>query len=167
MSKVCAVCMQTLPLLSFSVNNATTDGRQRMCKECDREYQRQRRLKNPERSREAARKYREDKKDDHEWRLKQLLVAAKARSKTKGRDFELTLEELIELYPEDNKCPVFGFDLEWNSAGFRETSPSIDRIDSELGYNIENCQVISWKANRLKADATLDELKQLIAFLED
>jgi len=167
MSKLCPACQQNLPLHEFNINNATADGRQRVCKVCDRAYQKQRRLKNPEGIRAYSKKYREDNKNDCVWRLKQLLSAAKARAKTKARDFTLTLEELISLYPEDNRCPVFGFELEWNSAGFRETSPSIDRIDSELGYTIDNCQVISWKANRLKADATLNELKQLIAFLED
>ena len=61
---------------------------------------------------------------------------------------------------------VFGFDLEFNSAGFRETSPSIDRIDSTKGYTRNNVQIISWKANRLKAYATVEDLEILVAYLK-
>jgi len=70
------------------------------------------------------------------------------------------------LYPVDGKCPVFGFNLEFNDAGFRETSPSIDRIDSDKGYTKDNIQIISWKANRLKAYATVEDLEILVAFLK-
>jgi hypothetical protein len=55
--------------------------------------------------------------------------------------------------------------LEFNNAGFRENSPSIDRIDSTKGYTPDNIQIISWKANRIKGYATLQELEMLLAYL--
>jgi hypothetical protein len=57
--------------------------------------------------------------------------------------------------------------LEFNTAGFRETSPSIDRIDSTKGYTPDNIQIISWKANRVKGYATLQELEMLVAYLQN
>ncbi|WP_210240170.1 hypothetical protein, partial [Mesorhizobium sp. M2E.F.Ca.ET.154.01.1.1] len=56
-------------------------------------------------------------------------------------------------------CPVFGFELK--DGGDRNNSPSLDRIKPELGYVPGNIQVISTRANRIKNDATPDELRLL------
>lgn len=34
------------------------------------------------------------------------------------------------------------------------------------GYTLDNVQVISWRANRLKVDASINELEMLIAFMK-
>ncbi|HWH73392.1 MAG TPA: hypothetical protein VNV16_03915, partial [Methylibium sp.] len=39
-------------------------------------------------------------------------------------------------------------------------------IDSRRGYTTDNVWVICWRANQIKNDATLDELKRLVAALE-
>ena len=44
----------------------------------------------------------------------------------------------------------------------REDSPSLDRLDSSLGYTPENVWWISYRANRLKNDSTLEELEKLV-----
>ncbi len=46
-------------------------------------------------------------------------------------------------------------------------SPSLDRIDSTKGYTKGNIWVISNRANTLKNDATLSELKLLVERLEN
>lgn len=167
--KQCRVCLKNKNRADFSVNNATTDGLQSKCKECDNEYQRTRRRKpsNIKQRKEYSKKYREDRKDSFEWRIQQLVHAAKARARAKGRDFAITLDDVLGLYPEDGCCPVFGFEMVFGDSNDRECSPSIDRIDSELGYTSDNIQILSWKANRMKADFTLNELKALVAFMED
>jgi hypothetical protein len=50
--------------------------------------------------------------------------------------------------------------------GNRNASPSLDRIDPSQGYIKGNVVVISHKANRLKNDAGLAELRALVAWLE-
>lgn len=64
-----------------------------------------------------------------------------------------------------NACPVFGYSFTTNCKS-ADTSPSLDRIDSSLGYVEGNVWVISTRANRIKSDATLEELKLLVAALE-
>lgn len=54
-------------------------------------------------------------------------------------------------------CPVFGTPLEKHLDAFR-WSVSIDRIDPHQGYVRGNIQIISNLANRMKSDATPDEL---------
>ena len=46
-----------------------------------------------------------------------------------------------------------------------DASPSVDRIRGELGYVRGNICVISWRANKLKADATAEELEAIAAYI--
>ena len=165
-TKQCSFCKEHKPLFEFTKNKAAKDGLQHKCRSCDSEYQQKRRSKNKDQMLEYARTYQANRRKDFDYRLKMLLNASKQRAATKKREHSLTLEDIKELYPADGKCPVFGFDLEFNSGGFRETSPSIDRIDSSKGYTRDNVQIISWKANRLKAYATVEDLEILVAFLK-
>lgn len=94
-----------------------------------------------------------------------LYKRAKTRAKEKGREFSLSWEAYITAFPADNKCPVFGFELEQGDDGDmgRNNSPSIDRIDNDKGYTDDNIRIISKLANSMKQNAT-DE--QLYAFAE-
>jgi hypothetical protein len=165
-TKTCSACKKQLPIFSFSKNLAAKDGLQYKCRPCDIEYQKQRRENNKEVFLEYGRAYQKDRRKNFEYRLQMLINASKQRAKLKNREHSITLEDIKDLYPVDGKCPVFGFNLEFNDAGFRETSPSIDRIDSDKGYTKDNIQIISWKANRLKAYATVEDLEILVAFLK-
>lgn len=46
-------------------------------------------------------------------------------------------------------------------------SPSLDRIKPELGYVKGNIRVISFKANSIKNDASIEELRQILQYMED
>lgn len=165
-TKVCKVCEKALPLFNFSINRSSKDGLQYRCRNCDNQYQKERRNKNREAMVEYHKKYRARNRDNLNFRLQALLNASRQRAALKGREHSITIEDLKELYPKDGKCPVFGFELEFGDSGFRETSPSIDRIDSTKGYTRDNIQIISWKSNRLKAYATVEDLEILVAFLK-
>jgi hypothetical protein len=164
--KACNRCKEVKPFSEYNVNASVKGGLSRTCKECDQKYQEARRRKSPEKTLEYGRKYKAKKREDFDFRLKALLNASKQRAALKGREHSITLDDLKELYPEDGRCPVFGIELKFGNQGFRECSPSIDRIDSDGGYTKENIQIISWKANRLKAYATVEELETLVAYLK-
>lgn len=55
-------------------------------------------------------------------------------------------------------CPILGIPLDRRD---REHTPEIDRKHPLEGYTRANCQVISGRANRIKNDATPEELKAL------
>jgi hypothetical protein len=155
-----------LPVELFAINRANKDGLQAACKSCDNKRQKKRRIEKKKEMKEYSKEYRKRNKDNLDYRLQGLLNASRSRAKEKGREHTLTLQDLKRLFPIDRCCPVFGFKLEWNQAGFRKTSPSLDRIDSTKGYTLDNVQIISWKANRIKSYATVEELEIVIAFMK-
>ena len=103
---------------------------------------------------------------NYAWRTKNpksyMLHNAKSRAKKKNLEFDLTVEDFD--IPEF--CPVLGLKLEqtWGE-GCKDNKPSLDRIDSSKGYVRGNVQVMSWRANNLKSDGTLEEFLKLTEFL--
>ena len=84
---------------------------------------------------------------------------AKHRAKKKGIPFTITMEDIV--IPE--LCPLLELPLVSSSDKKSPNTPSLDRInpDPAIGYTPDNIQVISARANWLKADATLQELELL------
>lgn len=78
----------------------------------------------------------------------------------------LTLEDLLMMYPKDGLCPVFNVPLKFGDKNDRTYSPSLDRLDPHGGYTVENVRIISWKANRLKSNATSTELEAVVAYMK-
>jgi hypothetical protein len=93
-----------------------------------------------------------------------MYMAAKFRAKQKNIPFTLKLSEMPDI---PKKCPVFGFDLEkgGNGHGLRDKSPSLDKIIPEKGYILGNVQIISGKANKMKSNATTEEIGKLYKYM--
>lgn len=95
--------------------------------------------------------------------IRQIYNRLKQSAKNRNIKFELTLVDLNNLtFP--ITCPILGIPLKFNRGSVKDNSYSIDRIDSSGGYNIDNIIVVSWKANRLKNNATTEELQQISNF---
>lgn len=91
-----------------------------------------------------------------------MLRSAKARAKRDGLPFSLSKGDV----PIPAVCPVLGMPLSPGRAIKHDGSPTIDKLVPALGYVPGNVRVISWRANRIKCDASLSELKALVAYLE-
>jgi hypothetical protein len=91
-----------------------------------------------------------------------ILCALRRRAKQLGIAFNLTTDDIV--IPET--CPILGIKLEVGNGHSMRNSPSIDRIDPTKGYVRGNIQFISHKANTMKSDATLEELRMLVRFME-
>lgn len=93
--------------------------------------------------------------------------------RTKGVENAERRRLLNELDLPD-RCPALGIEINYNGvAGARQgwssrtdNSPSIDRIDSSKGYEPDNIQIISWRANRIKNDSSPEELRLLADYME-
>ena len=85
---------------------------------------------------------------------------AKARAKRKNVPFAITVDAIVI----PTICPVLGEPLQ---IGDHDWAPSLDRIDPAKGYTPGNVIVVSNKANRIKSDATPDELRRVAAYFSN
>lgn len=94
-----------------------------------------------------------------------LWIAAKQRAKKKNIPFSIDVEDIII----PTICPVLGIPLVFRVGQkyFQPDSPSLDRIVTSLGYVKGNVAVISWRANRLKTDATLEEMEAITRWMRE
>lgn len=97
--------------------------------------------------------------DAYKW-AKEIIRAARYRAKKKGQEFSLSFYDVIP----PKYCPVLGMKLCFGK-GRQDNSPSIDRFDNSIGYIKSNIRVISWKANRLKSNATTWELSRILSYM--
>jgi hypothetical protein len=93
---------------------------------------------------------------------REMFIGAKKRAKSLGLDFTIELCDIV--MPE--VCPILGIELMTAVGTNRDHSPSLDRKDPTKGYIKGNVWVISWRANAIKRDATLAELRLIVAALE-
>ena len=143
----------------------TRDG---MCKSCRKAYRKDAKKlytknyykENREHYLQLYKKWRENNIE------KKLWYSAYHSAKRRNIMFDLKVEDIKVPV----KCPVLSIPLDthaeagtgrgndWVQNPYR---PSVDRIDSKKGYTKNNIQIISWRANSLKKDATIDEIKKL------
>jgi hypothetical protein len=91
-------------------------------------------------------------------KLRILLVNAKRRAREKHCPLDIDLHHVASLYVD--KCPILGVELNWgkNTGVATPNSPSLDKVDPNLGYVRGNVWIISHRANTIKNNATPQEL---------
>lgn len=142
--------------------------RDSMCKSCRKDYRKDAKKmfmkdyyrENREHYLELHKKWREENVE------KKLWHSCRSSAKRRNMEFNLSVEDII--VPEI--CPVLGIPLDihaekgkgkgydWSKNPYR---PSVDRINSKKGYTKDNICVISWRANTLKSDGTLEEIEKI------
>lgn len=91
------------------------------------------------------------------------FIRKRANSKYTRHEFTITFDEIVW----NTTCPILGSTLNYFT-GIREAnSVSFDRIDSSKGYVSGNVQIISWRANNLKSNGTIEEFEKLLTFLKN
>jgi hypothetical protein len=101
--------------------------------------------------------------DQLKWRRanpdSQMLASARIRARRAGVPCTITRRDIQNVWRE--RCPAFGYTLEFNHDGSHAHSRngfSLDRIDPAKGYVPGNIQILSQRANAMKSDATPEEL---------
>lgn len=134
-----------------------------------REVARKSRQKNLDRVREESKRYRESHREFMRDSVKawyyqslqrRLFDNAKHRANTKGIPFDITIDDIVV----PDVCPVFGVPFVWGD-GINDYSPSLDKVIPKLGYVKGNIQVICTLANRIKSNATAEQVEKVLQYL--
>ena len=114
----------------------------RTCRACDLEKQIAKAIENPERV---------------------IWATARARAGRRGLEFDIEVADIVI----PDRCPALGIPIVRNTGklGASDSSPSLDRIDSNAGYVRGNIIVLSWRANRIKNNGTAEEHDRIAAWM--
>lgn len=136
--KKCGKCLLIKNFSEFRKNKNSAFGYSYFCKECDKQ-----------------RIYTRDKR-------KVLLNAAKKRAKDQNLEFNLDINDIVLPI----KCPILDIELVFNKYNACDNSYSIDRIEPNKGYIKGNIQIISFKANTIKNNASLLEIEKVYLYMK-
>lgn len=170
-TKKCTKCGKELPLEDFNKGNSLF-GRRSICRDCEHLIQntperiaRRRELElarraNPEYVKKRNAKDRERIHSSELSYRKSMLRSAKARALKFNLEFNIDLDDIVL----PKVCPLLNIPLSINSSN-KDYSYSLDKIDPKKGYVKGNVWVISFRANKIKNDASLSELELLTSNL--
>lgn len=95
----------------------------------------------------------------------ELWMYYSAKKRARARNLEFNLEKSDIIIPD--MCPVFDIPLfKVGGGAAKDNSPSLDRVDNSKGYIKGNIAVISAKANRIKSNATAEEIRKVADWLD-
>lgn len=104
---------------------------------------------------------------------KRLFYQARTRAKRDGITFSITAAEVLTVWPNNDRCPIFGTPFEYVKPHGRgkympnPKAPTLDRIIPEKGYVHGNIAILSYRANLIKNDCLDPEIfRQLASWLE-
>jgi len=138
MTKTCSVCRVEKDFSNFHKNKQGSYGYENRCKPCRKEL--------------AANRYKDN------W-FHQTAILKKSYCASNSVAFDLDGEYLESIY--SDTCPIFNKQFVLHDK--RDSmSPALDRIDPLKGYTRGNVQYISSRANRIKYDATVEEMQLIL-----
>ena len=141
--KICSTCKQKLELNAdnFPTRKRVNGmGYRGQCREC----------------------YNELRRSNPQYAQTKAIQSARDRAKKRGLDFNLDIKALH--FPK--VCPILNIKLEHGKKDWT-TSPSIDRIDNDKGYTLDNVIVVSSLANSIKNCATWQQIIQVGEFYKN
>lgn len=128
-----------------------------LCRPCNSAAAKKWRDDNPKRLLATRVAYRKSAVYGSPRHIRALVQQIKDRCKKRNIPFNLTVGD-IKL---PDVCPIFGFTL---IRGFGDKAVNVDRIEPHLGYVRGNIVCVSGFANRLKQNATLQQMEAVVKF---
>ena len=142
--KICKTCLEEKPLDLFDIAKSNKMGRHSECKPCRRIKARDQYSKDPFLSLERVKR---------------------SECKKKGFNYNLDYEFLKNLWT--GVCPITGEEITiGNSGRGSHQSGHLDRLKPEFGYVKGNVLYISGRMNRIKLNATSEELRKIADWMD-
>lgn len=146
-TKTCNFCGLEKRFCEFYSNTCNNNFTSTICKDCDLE-----------RAREYGKTF--------DGKIHALLAMSKFRAAKKKIAFNLDADYIKSIWTDT--CPVLGIPLSRNiSKSKKDDSPTLDKIIPTEGYVKGNVMIISGKANRIKTDASVDEICKVAEFYKN
>ena len=142
--KTCHICVKTKPLTDFQKSSTNADNRDNRCRQCKK----------------AA--YLKKRRENY---FHYYCSGKRSECKSKNIPFNLTPDYLESIWT--GTCPIYGYTLSRAAEGRGSChSAHLDRIDPNKGYIVGNVAWISGRANRIKYNATAQELRKIADWME-
>jgi hypothetical protein len=90
-------------------------------------------------------------------------------AKKRGHKFDLNIKDAWKLYEKQNrKCAISGVDIAFSNtiSSLSDTTASLDRIDSTLGYTLDNVQWVHKEVNLMKQGMCMKQFLVWIKIIE-
>ena len=114
-------------------------------------------------NREKTREWERERKAIPSVRIKYLVTQARQRANRRGICFDKNaFSEFLVTPPIECECCGVGLDYSTGRMNFSQRlsrSPSFDRIDNAIGYEVGNVAAICTRCNSIKTDASAAELR--------
>jgi hypothetical protein len=143
--KKCFSCKLEQPFTSFFKHNQTPDGFHSWCKSCCKVGCEKTRLKI---------------NSTIEGRAKVFLRNANNSAIKRQQIFDLTIQDIVDCWNKQDQICAYSGRLMTLEAGKLNTV-SIERIDSKIGYTVENTILVCQAINRMKSNFEFDEFYEL------
>lgn len=149
--KTCIACEITKPLTDFPIHRGFTDGRRSTCKKC----------------------FCVQQKSDLPRFIRKIYATQKLSSALRSHPApSYTLKELTDWA---NKQPQLTplWEAYQASGHLRDLAPSIDRVNSNLPYTLDNLELVTWEVNNrrgtrdTKAGTKITQHKAVAAYNKD
>ena len=142
-TQTCIICGRELTLCNFHKSCSNKTGYDYRCKKCKKDI--------------ASYKRTEDYFGSY-------ICIKRSECKIKGIPFNLTKEYLKSIWT--GICPISGVSLSHNKGSHHSNSAHLDRVDPNGGYTIGNVVWISGRMNRIKYNATIEELEKIVEYMK-
>jgi hypothetical protein len=100
------------------------------------------------------------------YRSRYIWNNIRKRAEATGRPFAMTREMIADMLADAEVCPVLGIPMTYAEGRAHDASPSFDCFDPVLGYVPGNVHVISRRANMIKHNATIEEVRMVLTWME-
>tara|TARA_R100001163_G_C5065272_1_gene203163 strand:- start:1034 stop:1678 length:645 start_codon:yes stop_codon:yes gene_type:complete len=101
-------------------------------------------------------------RSNYEGFILNLYKDLKENAKKRNIRVEIDIDDIKKMYKEqDGNCYLSGIKLTYTKLGVTKNNISVDRVDSEGHYTIDNCKLCTVIVNKLKGNMDVEEFKQL------
>lgn len=145
--RTCNICEKFQSWDNFPTRSDRPGKRRTVCRDCKKLGQRRRYAKH---------------KETNFFRWKTTVT--KSRSQKLRVPFDLDPEYLESIWT--GFCPITGQQLDMITERTSESAAELDRFKPELGYIKGNVHFLSRKMNRIKNNVDIEELRNLIKWME-